>query len=34
MKVLMDRKQVVEGDIDWDFHGYKNDGPYRTVNED
>lgn len=34
MKVLVDRKQVVEGDIDWDYHGYKNDGPYRTVNED
>jgi hypothetical protein len=34
IKVLMDRKQEVFGDIDWDFHGYKDAGPYRTINKD
>jgi len=34
MKVLVDRKQEVFGDIDWDFHGYREDGPYRTINEE
>jgi hypothetical protein len=34
MKVLVDRKQEVFGDIDWDYHGYKEEGPYRTINEE
>jgi hypothetical protein len=24
----------VFGDIHWDYHGYKEDGPYRTINEE
>jgi hypothetical protein len=34
LKVLVDRKQEVFGDIDWDFHGYREDGKYRTINEE
>ena len=34
MKVLVDRKQEVFGDIDWEFHGYQEEGPYRTIKED
>jgi hypothetical protein len=34
MKVLVDRKQEVFGDIDWEYHGYREEGPYRTINEE
>ena len=34
LKVLVDRKQEVFGDTDWDFHGYREDGKYRTINEE
>ena len=34
LKVLVDRKQEVFGDIDWDYHGYQEEGPYRRIKED
>lgn len=34
IKELVDRKQEVVGDIDWEFHYYNDDGPYRTINKD
>lgn len=34
IKELVDRKQEVVGDIDWDFHYYNDGGPYRTINKD
>ena len=34
MDELINRKQKVHGDIDWDFHYYNDNGPYRTINKD
>ncbi len=34
IKVLVDRKQEVDGDIDWDFYHYNDEGPYRKINKD
>jgi hypothetical protein len=34
IKELVDRKQEVHGDIDWEFHYYNDKGPYRTINKD
>jgi len=31
---LVDRKQEVHGDIDWEFHYYNDKGPYRKINKD
>lgn len=31
---LVDRNQVVHGDIDWEFHYYNDKGPYREINKD
>jgi hypothetical protein len=33
IKVLVDRKQEVIGDIDWEFHHYNENGPYRKINK-
>jgi hypothetical protein len=33
IKVLVDRKQEVFGDIDWEFHYYNENGPYRNINK-
>jgi hypothetical protein len=33
IKVLVDRKQEVIGDIDWQFHHYNENGPYRNINK-
>lgn len=34
MEELVKREQEVFGDIDWDFHHYNDEGPYRKVNKD
>jgi hypothetical protein len=34
IKELIDRKQEVRGDIDWEFHYYNDNGPYRTINKE
>jgi hypothetical protein len=34
IKELVDRKQEVIGDSDWEFHYYDDGGPYRTINKD
>ena len=31
---LIERKQEVFGDIDWDFYGYNDNGTYRNINKD
>jgi hypothetical protein len=33
IKALVDRKQEVIGDIDWEFHHYNENGQYRTINK-
>jgi hypothetical protein len=30
---LIDRNQKVSGDVDWEFHHYNDDGPYRKINK-
>lgn len=34
IKELVDRKQEVFGDIDWQFYYYEDGGPYREINKD
>lgn len=34
IKELVDRQQEVLSDVDWDFHGYNDEGPYRKINKD
>lgn len=34
IQVLVDKKQEVFGDIDWEFHGYTDEGTYRQINKD
>jgi hypothetical protein len=34
LQVLIDRKQEVFGDIDWEFHDYSDEGSYRQINKD
>jgi len=34
MGELVERKQEVFSDIDWDFYGYNETGPYRNINKD
>lgn len=34
IKELVDKNQGVFGDIDWNFHYYNENGPYRKINKD